>query len=421
MSFQSCQEKSVRQECADEQAAPSEKVVQMQRSAAVSAWGGLQDDEDLLPMAALSSSANPVPGNEHAGGGVTTRSANFKGRAASTAATSKTSSKTKNPIAEAASQRARTMKEWKNSELQLKKAIQNAESLLNTDAVEIHGSAEKATQDPSLQLIQERLEIARLAVDRSEAGSIQKNRLLYQLCLKDPYLKDLQDSLLSSQDGVQSVAWIDHIRSSLLDIQPTAEKVQQLMDLQRNALAVLSKIASSLIKETETWKANVAALKKAKREEEKAALKAEQALAKEEERKAKKADAARQRAEQKKRREEEAAEEAAKEKDITTEKDDAVEEGDEKGRRRVPRATKAKDLTEDDPAVLRTLRNAGWLTPTVTHGTLEAFVEHVTAFPHLPTIARLRKGSVKKVLQVTCSTIWKLLWSVKHCCDVVMS
>ena len=134
-------------------------------------------------------------------------------------------------------------------------------------------------------------------------------------------------------------------------------------------------------------------------------MKAEQALAKEEERKAKKADAARQRAEQKKRREEEAAEEAAKEKDITTEKDDAVEEGDEKGRRRVPRATKAKDLTEDDPAVLRTLRNAGWLTPTVTHGTLEAFVEHVTAFPHLPKIAHLRKGSVKKVLQVTCSTI----------------
>ena len=388
----------MRQECTDEHAAPSEKVVQMQRSSAVNVWGALQDDEDLLPMSELPS----IPSMPCSGG--SGKSKNSKnGKTPTTTTSTSKSTKTKNPVAEAASQRAKTMKDWKSCEANLQKAIQHAETVLSTDAVDVHGSHEKAKDDPSLQLIRDRLSLAKLAVDRTSPVTADQNQLLYSECLKDPFLRDFSDSILASQDGVQCVAWIDHVRSRVLDLQPSAEKVQQLMDCQRNALVVLQKIAGALLKETDTWKSNVIALKKAKLEEEKAAHKAEQALAKEEERKAKRAEAAKARAEAKKRKADEIA--AADKSD-----DEHGDEQDDKGRRR-RRAAKATQLTDDDPSVLRTIRNAIWLTPTTICSTIQEFVEHVAAHPNVPVIARLRKANIKKVLSVTCSNL--------ICCEIV--
>lgn len=386
----------MRQECTDEHAAPSEKVVQMQRSSAVNVWGALQDDEDLLPMSALPSIPMPC-----SGGSANPKSRNSKNGKTPTPTTTTSKTKAKNPVAEAASQRAKTMKDWKGCETSLQKAIQHAETVLNTDALDVHGSDEKAQDDPSLQLIRDRLKLAKLAVDRTSPATAAQNQLLYSECLKDPFLRDLSDSLLVSPDGVQCVAWIDHIRSRVLDLQPTAEKVQQLMDCQRNALAVLQKISGALLKETDTWKSNITALKKAKLEEEKAAQKAEQALAKEEERKAKRAQATKARAEERKRKANEAATAAAEKSD-----DEQGDEQDDKGKRR-RRAAKASQLTDDDPSVLRTIRNATWLPPTTICSTIEEFVQHVAAHPNAPVIARLRKANIKKVLSVTCSNLNK--------------
>lgn len=392
------QEKAVRQECTDEHAAPSEKVVQMQRSSAVNVWGALQDDEDLLSLSELPS----LPSTACSGGSVKSRNSKNGKTPTTTTSTSK-STKAKNPVAEAASQRAKTMKEWKSCEANLQKAIQHAETVLNTDAVDVHGSDEKAQGDPSLQLIRDRLNLAKLAVDRTSPVTAAQNQLLYSECLKDPFLRDLSDSLLASQDGVQCVAWIDHVRSRVLDLQPSAEKIHQLMDCQRNALVVLQKIAGALVKETDTWKSNIFALKKAKLEEEKAAQKAEQALAKKEERKAKRAQAAKARAEEKKRKADAV---AAAEKSGDEQGDDP----DDKGKRR-RRAAKASQLADDDPSVLRTIRNATWLPPTTICSTVEEFVEHVATQPNVPVIARLRKANIKKVLSVTCSNL--------ICCEIV--
>lgn len=365
----------------DEVTNPSEKSVCMLKAQAASAWSELDDEESLVPSTVLSAQSSNS-NREMPQHSKQTKKASAKSKASKT-----------NPVVEAARQRAKTTRDLKAAETGLKRSIQLGRSVLDVDALSVHGSIEAVDQDPSLKLLSQRLQIALLA------SSATRNRLedckeLYQLCLEDPYMKDLQANILSNVEGVQTIGYINFVRSNLLELQPTADKVISLMDSQKNAIMVLNKIACCVATEADAWKAGVQALVKARKEEEEALRKAELAEQKAAEKRQEKAEkAAQKKAEKEAEKQKKQLEEAA-EKEALAESGEVTEE---KGKRRKVRL--GSDLLEDtDPSVLRSLRTSPDVEQTPIFETLQGFVNKIALSPHRPAICRLRKGNIKKVL-----------------------
>ena len=75
-------------------------------------------------------------------------------------------------------------------------------------------------------------------------------------------------------------------------------------------------------------------------------------------------------------------------------------EGDSKKQRRM--RIKVDDLEDTDPSVLRTFKGSSAIDAATIVENLNDFIEHVCTSPHLPAVARFRKASIKKVLQVSC-------------------
>lgn len=101
-------------------------------------------------------------------------------------------------------------------------------------------------------------------------------------------------------------------------------------------------------------------------------------------------------------REAKAAAEKAQREDNDDDQDDANGDGGEGGpKKRRRRTGRLDELAESDPTVLKELRSANVTTPFSTHTDLQAFVEHLAAYPSLAACARLKKGPVKKVLQAS--------------------
>ena len=221
---------------------------------------------------------------------------------------------------------------------------------------------------------------------------------LLQACLSDPFLKELQSTLLAEADGVQTFGKIKHIRDTVLDIQPSGQRVVEMMDFQRNAMALLQRIVACVEKEAESWKTGVQALQKAYAEEEKAKKKAEEKFKKDEERKAAQAaKAAAKREKQLKDKEEKAAAAASAAAEQQSGSDD--DEGKRQRRRRTGAA--AGELSPSDPAVLRTLRVAPEMSATQLSNDVKEFLTHICTHPELPAVCRLKKGMTKKVLSVS--------------------
>ena len=99
--------------------------------------------------------------------------------------------------------------------------------------------------DASLELLRKRMDLLMIAMDPSggpegEAAS----RHLLQACQSDPFLKELESNLLAEADGVQTFGKIKHIRDTVLDIQPSGQRVVEMMDFQRNAMALLQRVVA---------------------------------------------------------------------------------------------------------------------------------------------------------------------------------
>ena len=229
--------------------------------------------------------------------------------------------------------------------------------------------------------------------------------VLLKACLKDPFLRELQGNMLSDPKGVQTIGKIRDVRNKVLELQPSASKVIELMDYQRNGLAVLLRIIQCVEKEGETWRSGVQALAKAYAEEEKAKRKADEKEKKDEERKrVRLAKAAARDERQKKEKEARAAEQAAAaEAEAEGGAGSAAEGEDDKTKTRTRRRTggAAGELDPSDPAVLRTLRVAHGLPSTSITEELSGFVNKICMQPNLPTVLRFKKGMAKKVLSVS--------------------
>ena len=217
--------------------------------------------------------------------------------------------------------------------------------------------------------------------------------VLLKACLKDPFLRELQGNMLSDPKGVQTIGKIRDVRNKVLELQPSASKVIELMDYQRNGLAVLLRIIQCVEKEGETWRSGVQALAKAYAEEEKAKRKADEKEKKDEERKrVRLAKAAARDERQKKEKEARAAEQAAAAEAEAEGGAGSAAEGED---------DKTKTRTRRRPAVLRTLRVAHGLPSTSITEELSGFVNKICMQPNLPTVLRFKKGMAKKVLSVS--------------------
>lgn len=301
-------------------------------------------------------------------------------------------------IVEASKQRAKTMRDWKAVQTSLTNAKNVGEQLLNEIAPACLGT--EADNDKTLDLLRQRMILLKACMNVStEQSQVNKaNAELYDLCLLDSYLRDLQQTLLSSRDASQTIGSITRVRDTLLDIQGSTEKVRELMEVQKVAMQLLKKIAQCVLTESEAWKTGHQALKKARDIETQAKEKAEIQEKKAEEKRQKRIDASKQR---------EAAKEEKKKADALAEEkeknngEDHEGEGDTRKSRR--RTLGKEELDESDPAVLRELRTSVPQTKMVED--LNEFISEIVYRPEHPCVVRLKKGAIGKVLAVPLSKL----------------
>lgn len=357
---------------------------------AAAAWQEFEDEEEPLVSFGCLSKA---PRADHGNGGpvvpASKRAPAKQGKKSSTVA----------PNVEAACQRSKTAMEWKRVEIAIDKAVQTGHVILSEEALKVHGKAQAVEEDCSLNLLRDRMRLIRVAANREFGpSSAARSKELYDLCLLDPYMKDLSGTLLAVPEGCQTLGAGTRCRDHLLDLQPTVAKVQELMDSHRNAISLLKTIATAVTTEAEGWKANVQALIKAKEDERRAIERAA-----EKERKA---------AEQKQKRQEAAAKKKAaalaaaeqKKRDREAIQAGKGEEGEAEGveqepnKKRRSRVGKIQELCETDPPILHELRSSSMIVPTIRSEDVHAFVNIIATEPKLPAIARLKKASFKKVM-----------------------
>ena len=166
-----------------------------------------------------------------------------------------------------------------------------------------------------------------------------------------------------------------------------------MMDVQRNSIEILRKIAECLQKEVESWLANMTALIKARKDEEKALERAEEkarkADVKAEERQAKKERAEAAKAERKKQQEASAADKAV---------GDANPEAAEAKRKAKKRRHEGEqEIDEADFALVQDMSKIiQGAMPQATD--VATFVKLVAEHPERACVAKLRRGQIKKVM-----------------------
>lgn len=284
----------------------------------------------------------------------------------------------------------------------VKAAIETGERILTVDAVKILGDPGAVEADPSLNLLRQRVQIMKMGAD-SDANMNQSSKsshLFYEACLKDPYLRDLQSTLLD-QDTVQTLGRIHWVRNVSLDLQPSIVKVQEQMDIQKSAFEILRKVASCCMVEGNTWLSGVAALIKAQKDEATKVSRAEEAerLAKEKKER-KEREAAAKKAAKAAQKEAERLQREATHTDEPEQADDVPREDDNKRRPRRRGMGKANEFDDSDPAVLRELSTNKDMTQTKCVDKFEDFVDHIAAHPNEPCVVRFKKACVRKVLAV---------------------
>lgn len=254
--------------------------------------------------------------------------------------------------------------------------------------------------DVTLKLLRQRLVLLEIAADGTGGKEADDQcKQLLNLCTEDPYLKEMQTTLLADPDGVQTFGKVRYVRDHVLELQPNSDRVVHLMDLQRTALTLLARIVSCVEKECESWKTGVQALAKAYAEEEKAKKRVEDKAKKDEAKREAAAAKAAARAEKRKRDQDEKAAAAAS--TAAAEEDGGDEDVDASKTRRRRTGAAANELSEQDPAVLRSLRVSPQLPPTYVVEDLASFVTQICTSPTTPAIMRFKKGMVKKVFSVS--------------------
>ena len=200
----------MRQDCVDEVKNPSESHFGIQQEKASSLWAGIEAEESLVPMANA-----PV---------ATLGFGKVKAKGSGDKVTVTPSSKGKSgknpaPLVWAAKQKAKTAKDFAETERVLERARELARKILDEVAPKVIPDPEDLAQDPSLELLRSRLNLVSLAMNRSEGADIPAaNSSLYEASMNDPYLKDLQMTVFADKAAVQTLGSMYRLRRVLLDL-----------------------------------------------------------------------------------------------------------------------------------------------------------------------------------------------------------
>ncbi|OLP74511.1 hypothetical protein AK812_SmicGene45919, partial [Symbiodinium microadriaticum] len=136
---------------------------------------------------------------------------------------------------EASKFRSKTHKEFQD----VRRALEKAKTL-GEKVLEEAGDA-ASTDDVSLLLVQSRMKIVEMTMNpepstQQERTAIQK--AIYELCLQDPFLKDLENTVLS-QSSCFCLAHMNHVRQVELALKPNTDVLFVAIDEQKNGMRLL--------------------------------------------------------------------------------------------------------------------------------------------------------------------------------------
>ena len=112
----------------------------------------------------------------------------------------------------------------------------------------------------------------------------------------DEFLREAVSQLDMGKSAVMTVGRAQHIREFLLDVQPSGEKMDDLMALHNDGLKLLTQIGQAIVSDVDNWQAGLKAAEKARDDEVKARAKEQARLDKLQESQRKRAEKAEQRA-----------------------------------------------------------------------------------------------------------------------------
>ena len=366
----------------------------------------LDDEDDEVNMLFSLSGAPALPATSAAacvssqgpGSGGQSTSATAKEHARGKA---KAKARTERPAVLASKLRQQTTRLWSQMQSDVKEASKAGDSMLQ-ECLQVHGSeSQAAAQDPAYEIVARRLNcLLRLQDPKRQKPTSATGSELLQALNEDSFFEEQQ----WRPEAVQTLGQMNHVRATLLELQRTADAVTDLGNHHKDALEVVKTVARSITTEVNSWRANVAALKKARDLEQKQLIKEQERLQKLQEKKAKKeADAAKQ-AEAKRRRaaEAEAAKASALEAEAQAAVGDEKDERNPKDKRRSRKASAASELSESDPAILKALGQGPWA-----DGHRMRYLENVAGLAEfivrtagmMPAVARNRRSAFKKVIE----------------------
>jgi len=182
--------------------------------------------------------------------------------------------------------------------------------------------------------------------------------------------------------------------------QPSVRHIDLILETQRNAIELLRVLGNCLIKECDSWNANVLALIKAKQDEEKAVEKARIKAAKDEAKQIQKAKDKEEQARLKEEKRSKPKEETTNTAEHGGEREPEESDGKARKKSRPVRGGSTEISEEDFPVIYHGSKVAcGAMSLSQDVG---AFVKCMAERPHIACMARLRRGPFKKVLIVTC-------------------
>ncbi len=194
---------------------PSESGIAVQQEKAAKVFQDLEDEDGLIPCLALNAP-------RHGHGTRATSAAPKRGAASSSGAAApkaKATARNQQPLIYAAKQRAKTTKDFAECEKLLTRARELGEKILTEIAPNVLGDDVAVAEDPTLQLLISRLELVKKAQDQgSGPASSDLGHELYEACMRDPYLKDLSQTLFYDPSVVQTVGALSHVRKVTMDL-----------------------------------------------------------------------------------------------------------------------------------------------------------------------------------------------------------
>ena len=210
------QDKGVSQRSLDQTAKPSTKDIQFHTEKANSILLDL-DGDDEVGLVRVPRAGNSHSG-PHGGGGlrVAPPSQRAKGKAK---AKSQSRGKEQPVTLLAAKARASTAKEFAETSILLKSAKAAATTLLQETTPKLLGGDQQCDEDASLALVRNRLELVDLALNRADGPEgIGASKRFFAKAVEDPYIRELQTTIFSSEDGVLTIGMATSQRETLMDL-----------------------------------------------------------------------------------------------------------------------------------------------------------------------------------------------------------